>query len=192
MKAVDRILGEGTDLRGNLPIHPMTPYQRRIRKNPKKAFEWANHNRTRFPEAEPYIVKDPQWAVKYAAEVLEDRWPEAEATILQSQDPYKAYVYAMFALKSRWPEAEAIIATKPFEAYAYAHSLIKGRWPEAEAIIMSHPTWAFQYAVDVIGGRWPEAEEMLAKSSHNKVYLKRFPEAKWDWVVNGWIDWLDL
>ena len=181
MKAVDRILGEA-----------MTPYQKRIYKNPQKAFEWANHNGTRFPEAEPYIAKDPQWAVKYAAQVLEDRWPEAEATILQSQDPFKAYVYARFALKSRWPEAEAIIATGPFEAYAYADNVIKGRWPEAEVTIAKNPQRAYQYAVDVIKGRWPEAEEILAKSLYNEVYLKRFPEAKWDWAANGWIDWLDL
>lgn len=38
----------------------------------------------RWPEAEPSIVKDLQWAFPYARDVIQGRWPEAEPTILKS------------------------------------------------------------------------------------------------------------
>jgi hypothetical protein len=128
MKAVDRILGEA-----------ITPYQKGIYKNPKKALDWSLKNHRRFLEAEPYIAKDPHLA------------------------------------------------------YVYASSVIGGRWPEAEReSLVNHPGWSAHYAKDVIKGRWPEAEETIAKSEYNKdYYLKEWPEAKDDWVLNGWIDWLD-
>jgi hypothetical protein len=46
----------------------------------------------RWPEAEPYIMKDPDAAVLYAADVIEDRWPEAEQYI--KQDPGAAQDYS--------------------------------------------------------------------------------------------------
>ena len=35
----------------------------------------------RWPEAEPYIKKDPLWAFNYASRVIKGRWPEAEPYI---------------------------------------------------------------------------------------------------------------
>jgi hypothetical protein len=32
----------------------------------------------RWPEAEPMIRTDPEWAYRYAMDVLKQRWPEAE------------------------------------------------------------------------------------------------------------------
>ena len=41
----------------------------------------------RWFEAEPYIMKDPEYAYKYARYVIEGRWPEAEPCIMKSADP---------------------------------------------------------------------------------------------------------
>ena len=46
MNTIDRILGEA-----------MTPHQKRIYKDPKKAVSWARKHGQRFPEAEPAIAK---------------------------------------------------------------------------------------------------------------------------------------
>jgi hypothetical protein len=76
-------------------------------------------------------------------------------------------------------------------AYWYAKDVIKGRWPEGEATIIKNPHWAYNYTRDVIKGRWPEAEEAIAKSEYKDWYHEKFPEAKDDWILNGWLDWLD-
>jgi sarcosine oxidase delta subunit len=78
-----------------------------------------------------------------------------------------AYHYARYNIKGRFPEGEAAIAKDPYLAYLYAKDVLKGRFPEAEASIATHPYEA-------------------------KLYLKQFPEAKLEWAMNGWIDWLDL
>ena len=104
MNTTDRILGES-----------MTPWQKRIYKDPDptRAVNWAIKHSQRFPEAEPYILKDPEGA----------------------------YLYALNVIKGRWPEGEAVIATDSRAA---------------------------------------------------KKYLERFPEAKREWVMRGWLDWFDL
>ena len=145
----------------------MTPYQKRKRiyLDAQKATTWALKHRQRFPEA--------------------------EATI--ATDPVAAYSYARDVIKGRWPEAEPAIATNSFSAYEYAKDVIGGPWPEGEAAIATDPGYAYRYATEVIGGRWPEAEATIAKSQGNaNRYAKEFPEAKFIFVMNGWIDWLDL
>ena len=82
-------------------------------------------------------------------------------------------------------------AQKPDLACYYALYVIKGRWPEGEPAIAKDPRWAYFYARHVIKGRWPEAEEATAKSEYKDRYLQHFPDAKDDWAMNGWIDWLD-
>ena len=58
---------------------------------------------------------------------------------------------------------------------------------------LTEPYQAYWYAARVLKGRWPEAEEAIAKSpGYAKLYLIRFPEAKLEWAMNGWLDWLDL
>jgi hypothetical protein len=106
-------------------------------------------------------------------------------------NPEWAYYYARDVIGVRWPDGEAAIAKSPFWAYAYAMDIIKGRWPEGEATIVSDPYWANRYALNVIKGRWPEAEEAIAKSEYKDKYLESFPDAKVDFAMNGWLDWLD-
>ena len=78
---------------------------------------------------------------------------------------------------------------------------------------LTDPHRAYDYAINVIGGRWPEAEETLARTLKDtsgsewgeeftdrdavnelvRTYIKAFPEvSKLEWVMNGWLDWLDL
>jgi len=77
--------------------------------------------------------------------------------------PWQAYYYARDVIKDRWPEAEPTIMQHPGWACAYARDVIGDRWPEAEPIIMRDPQWACYYARDV-KGRWPEAEPTIKKS----------------------------
>lgn len=48
----------------------------------------------RWPEAEPYIMRDRKWAYYYAEDVIEGRWPEAEPFIME--DAEIAYFYAYY------------------------------------------------------------------------------------------------
>jgi hypothetical protein len=106
-------------------------------------------------------------------------------------DPSWAYSYAADVIKGRFPEGEATIARDPYWAYNYARDVIKGRWPEGEATIARDPYWSYGYAKYVIKGRFPEGEEAVAKSEYRDKYLESFPDAKDDWLLNGWLDWLD-
>ena len=78
------------------------------------------------------------------------------------------------------------------KAYFYAERRMV-RFPEGEAVIATDPYWAYMYARHIIGGRWPEGEATIAKDPiWAEKYLELFPEAKLEWAMNGWLDWLDL
>ncbi len=140
-------------------------YKNAIKTIPKLAYYHANDViEGRWPEAEPWIMKDPEWAYNYADNVIKGRWPEAEPWIMKN--PYLSYCYAHDIIKGRWPEAEPIIMKDPYSSYHYADFIIRGRWPEAEPTIMKDPEWAFYYARDIIGGRWPEAEPTIMKDPY--------------------------
>ena len=95
------------------------------------------------------------------------------------------------ASKVRPPTKDEL--TEPYQAYWYAARVLKGRWPEGEATIATGPGWAYNYAKDALKGRWLEAEATIATSPHfAELYLKHFPDAKLEWAMNGWLDWLDL
>ena len=58
---------------------------------------------------------------------------------------------------------------------------------------LTDPGLAYLYARDVIRGRWPEGEPAIATSPYySKEYLELFPQARLEFAMNGWIDWLDL
>ena len=108
------------------------------------------------------------------------------------KDAEKATAWAI-KHQQRFPEAEPYIATDPWPAYNYAVHIIDGRWPEAEEAIANDPDFAYFYATDVIEGRWPEGEPAIATDPRvAERYIKRFPEAKREWVMRGWLDWFDL
>ena len=139
-------------------------------------------------------------------EASDDKWSSRVI-----QDPWTALYYATKLIKGRFPEGEAAIATNPIASYKYATEVIKGRFPEGEAVIATSPGYAgyaVDYAINVIKGRWPEAEEAIARSlkdasegsedrdaavESTRTYIEAFPEvSKLEWVMNGWLDWLDL
>jgi hypothetical protein len=103
-------------------------------------------------------------------------------------DPSKAYEWS--CLNGRFPEAEPYISRKPSVAYAYARTH-KVRLPEAEPHFTKDAFLAYKYAKFVVKARWPEAERTIMESVHCRSYLDLFPEAKDDWILKGWLDWLD-
>jgi hypothetical protein len=76
----------------------------------------------RWFEAEPYIVKNAEWACDYAKYIIKNRWPEAEPNI---------------ARKAEW-------------SFFYARDVIKGRWLKAEPIIMKDQTYSHYYNKDIL------------------------------------------
>ena len=123
------------------------------------------HNDKRWIEAEPYIMKNPWYAHRYAFSVIKGRWPEAEPYILKNLD--RALVYARDCIGGRWPELESNLLSEGIEHILwYAASVIKGRWPKAEPAIMKDPENAIWYARVVIKGRWPKAEPIIMKDRH--------------------------
>mgnify|MGYP000037960250 CR=1 FL=1 len=86
------------------------------------------------------------------------------------------------------------IETDPQAAYHYAKDVLKGRFPEGEAAIATDPYVAYVYARDILKGRFPEAEASIATDTDHSAnqYLIEFPEAKLEWAMKGWLDWLDL
>ena len=60
----------------------------------------------------------PKTLYYYACDVLKARWLEAEPVIMK--EPEWAYRYACYILKARWPEAEPVIMKNPRWARAYA------------------------------------------------------------------------
>jgi hypothetical protein len=178
MKFLPKTLATANMLERRIP--EAEPY---IIEDPDAAFKYALYIiKSRWPEAEPYIIEDPDAADSYALYVIKGRWPEAEPYIIE--DPIAASNYAAFVIKGRWPEAEPYIIEDPIASGHYALYVIKGRWPEAEPYIMKDPNAAGLYASDVIKGRWPEAEPYIMKDpnaagKYAAVVIKgRWPEAE--------------
>ena len=129
----------------------------------------CKHGRLEFRWEELLLrFEDFYWIYSYARDVIKDRWPEAEEYIVMN--PEWAYEYARYVIKERWKEAEKYIMKDPGYAYCYAGSVIEGRWKEAEKYIKKDPEWAYLYARHIIRGRWLEAEEYMEKN--NEVLLK--------------------
>lgn len=112
----------------------------------------------------------PNYAYRYARFIIKGRWPDAEPYIMK--DPFCSYLYAAYVIKGRWTEVESIVMTDPYTTFCYARNVIKGRWIEAEPIILTCSKQAANYATFIIGERWPEAEPIL-KANHSDWVLYR-------------------
>lgn len=56
--------------------------------------EWTSqpgHDNGRWPDAEPYIMKDPFQTFRYARDVIKGRLPEAETYIMKDEDFWSKY-----------------------------------------------------------------------------------------------------
>ena len=98
----------------------------------------------RWPEAEPYILKDLYGINSYIVDVIQGPWPEAEDMI--SQEAASAYKYAKYFLKKRFPKGEPAILQDPFYAMNYAKFVLQQRWPEAEKIIKNFSDFGHSWA----------------------------------------------
>ena len=77
----------------------------------------TNKLKRRWPEAEPYIIRDSFYAVTYAFELIGGRWPEAEPNIIEQQ--VNVIYYIRNAIKGRWLEAEPFIFSSEPTKLAY-------------------------------------------------------------------------
>lgn len=145
-------------------------YTKTIVKIPYRAFLHAKDViQGRWPQAEPYILKDANVAYQYSYKVIRARWPQAEPIIIEN--PYAALGYARNVINGRWPEAESVIIKNPSCAAEYAIYIIRGRWPEAEPYILSDKVCAYCYVDRVIKGRWPKLEkDMIHECNKNIQY----------------------
>ena len=120
------------------------------------------------------IKTDAEKAIIYSLDTKHDRWPEAEPYILKA--PHLAIKYAAELMPGeRWPELEKLIINDPELAYSYALFNIGGRWKEAEPTIIKDAESAYYYAYNVLEKRWPAAEKMILKSAFAAAYKKNFP-----------------
>ena len=141
----------------------------RIIQIPKMAWEMTNEKQKR--KMTNLWLKDPETALRYATQVIEKKWPEAEPII--AKNAKYAYQYANF-FPGRFLEGEAAIATNPTFAYSYARHKIGGRWPEGEAAIATDPDEALNYADKIIKGPWPPGEAAIARDTYKAAEYARF------------------
>lgn len=141
--------------------HAIHEYNKQISDAPT-AYARAEKTKKRFPDGEPVILRNAGYACKYAINILNSRWPIAEATI--SKDAAASFSYAKAFFKGAgWIPGEQAILSNGSWSVAYARDVLGRRWPEAEAVISDNAAAAVEYAKDVIKGRWPEAEPCIFK-----------------------------
>jgi hypothetical protein len=137
----------------------------------------------RWPEAEKYILKNPESIVEYASKIIDGRWIEAEPYLINSEPTnfyhwhLMNYYYGVYSKEfpgQRWLEAEPSIAKQAKFAHEYIRKVIKARWPEAEPYIMKDSHLAVDYAENYIKGRWEEAEPFIAQN----------PQATYEYAKN--------
>jgi len=128
----------------------------------------SNYRRNKY--LEQHIINDPEYAYRYAREVIKGRWIEAEEII--KNNTKNAYLYAIFIIENRWKKAEEFIKKDPQYAYLYAKYVIKDRWKQAEIYIIKSPMCSYMYALDVIKGKLPE-------NMHNAMLLRATTDDEW-------------
>ena len=94
--------------------------------------------------------------------------------------------------KKPFPKGEDAISSDIESSYIYAYNVLDDEFPLGEPTIAKSATYSYYYAKNVLHDRFLMAEEVISKSRRANEYLREFPNAKLDWVVNGWLDWTDL
>jgi len=112
----------------------------------------------RHPELEPFIMRTPETAVKYATYFICGPWEEAEPYILQS--PRWTMDYITGPLNGEeWEEAEDTLIRTASTAVTYAMDVMNRRWYDAEPIIRNSEWWE-DYAAHFRLGDWYDNEDM--------------------------------
>jgi len=76
---------------------------------------------------------DLSYMVKLSNYVIHGRWPEAELKIMKN--PEWAYKYALNIIRGSWPEAEPYIAKSGEWSYQYAYGVLAKPFPLGEEAI---------------------------------------------------------
>lgn len=72
--------------------HDWTPIKHIFKREADTAYHYARYIiKGRWPDAEPYIMKDSYYAYCYAAQVITGKWPEAEPYIKQNLYWWQVY-----------------------------------------------------------------------------------------------------
>ena len=153
-----------------------------IAKFPHTAYLYAIDTRKPFPKGEPAIAEREDYSLRYAEEVLQDRFPEAEKKYLHN--PQWAMSYTQNVIGERFPPAEKHISQSVWTSINYAKRIVGGRFKEGEKAIVDswNETAIFEYASEVIKGRWPEGERaLLRRHDMADKYLKEIIGPGNDW-----------
>ena len=103
-----------------MPLKPINTKERlnAVKMDPKAAYSYCRDVlRRRWPEAEPYILKNVWHSVFYARDIIKGRWPAAEPEIMKHAED--AYTYATQVLGRRWKQAEPVIKQDEYNWYSY-------------------------------------------------------------------------
>jgi len=66
------------------------------------------------------------------------------------KDPEFAYKYALRVIQGRWPAAEEIIATDYETIFDYSYDILRGRWRAVEDIMRTDDSWWIMYWNDIV------------------------------------------
>ena len=173
---------EAKELRKRLPKE----YERLLKSNQYWAYLYCRDIiRGRWPEAEPYIMKDPEWAYEYIKYIVKGRWKEAESYIKKNIGIYSQYYDRFIRGKYLKTDDELKKMSKTRRAeYLFNHALHskdrKRLEKKYEDMIKIVPECAYLYAKRIIKKRWPEAEKYIMGNSHYAyLYAKHIIKGRW-------------
>jgi hypothetical protein len=132
---------------------------------PEFAYKYASQViKDKWPPGEKVISTSSAYSYEYAKNVINGEWSPGEPAILKSAE--YSYYYARSIIRNAWPPGEDIISTDPFHSLFYAMMILHNYWPKGEKIIASDPWAACNYAIEIVGGRWPPGEKVISTSDH--------------------------
>lgn len=118
--------------------------------DPSFAYSYAIYTGKRFAKGEAAILTRPIYILSYIKYIIRRQWPEAEPVL--AKDPEFAVEYArLFFAPNRWPLGEKSIKTNAEFSYKYA-IMIGQRFPEGEPVISKDPNYAIHYTMNVLNG----------------------------------------
>lgn len=144
-------------IQANMALSPKSALQLALR-NRQEALD-VREKSARAPELEAVILTDWDASRRYAAEVIQGRWPEFEAIVASSE------------VETDRTAIRALVG--------YAKKIVGGSWEAAEKHISTDPEVAFDYAVNV--SRRPfdidhPAHRMIMSSALHGSYADHFED----------------
>lgn len=131
--------------------------------------------KSRFPAAEPMLLKSPEVAINYCAKYIKEPWKELEKEIEKTNTKmlYFNYIYdVIFPYYKKQSKDKNI------------RSIIKQNYPLYEKKIMTGfykkeiVLPVYTYATEIIGGRWLEFEKMVEDEIKSTGYFQE--DARYD------------